>query len=304
MVTAIRNSGFRGIICCTALFLAAAHDCNAADSGYIVRSVSADACDDRAAGDDEHTAENRAVDKASLSAVKLSGVIQQAYPDLSADAVDTVAYRIIDEYMVNTAHAVKYSDNSRICVKLTADIELTKEDLSGLVKEYRDSDPPAEQIAAVAQKAKEQTSFKPQDLSEKKLLYIRKMTFWNGSETAHYADLLAGLLSGSEYFYVTDDESTADYILTPRLTKSEVNRMDANNNKMNMSVELEVTSPTDGDFAPLDERQEHSILFSSGKDEQKIADGFLRRLLTAAATEVSRKIDDYSARELEKNKAG
>lgn len=210
----------------------------------ISQSISADACDERLTDDGEHTAENRAVDKAGLSAVKLSGIIQRNYPDLSANAIDTIAYRIIDEYMVNTAHAVKLSDADRVCVKFMADVEMTGADMEKLVEEYRDSEAPAEQIADVAKQVEENTTLKPRNLEDKKLLYIKKMVFWNGNETAHYKDLLIGLFSNSEYFYVTEDESVADFVLTPRLSEAVVDELDAKNHKMQISVEFEVSSPT------------------------------------------------------------
>ena len=268
----------------------------------IAQSVSADACDERQVGDDEQTAENRAVDRAGLSAIKLSGIIQRHAPELSANATDTIAYRIIDEYMVNVAHAVKFSDTNRVCVKLVADVEMTTADLEKLVEEYKDSEAPAEQIAEVVKQVEEETTFKPQSLSEKKLLYINNMEFWNGNETNHYTDFLTGLFSNSEYFYVTEDKSIADFIVTPRLTQSEVDEVDRLNHKMQMAVEIETSLQNDKSFAPINERQSHFILFAGDKDEQKIADELLRKLLAKAAKELSRKIEKYSAEYLEKQK--
>lgn len=268
----------------------------------IAQSVSADACDERHVDDDTQTAENRAVDKASLSAVKLSGIIQRYAPDLSANAIDTVAYRVIDEYMVNKAHAVKFSDADRVCVKLVADVEITSEDLDKLIAEYKDSEAPAEQIAEVVKQVEEDTSFKPQSLNEKKLLYIGNMLFLNGEETNHYTDFLTGLFSNSEYFYVTEDKDIADFVITPRLTRSEVYEIDRKNNKMQMTVEIEMFLQNDKSFAPINERQSHFILYAGDKDEQKIADDLLRKLLAKAAKEVSRKIDKYSSAYLEKQK--
>ena len=270
------------------------------ENGIIAQSVSADACDDRLADDDTQTAENRAADKAALSAVKLSGIIQRHAPDLSANAIDVVAYRIIDEYMINKAHAVKLADGNRVCVKLVADVEMTSADLDKLVEEYEDSEAPAEQIADVVKTVGENTTLKPQSLEDKKLLYIKKMVFWNGNETNHYKDLLIGLFSNSEYFYVTDDASIADFVLTPRLSEAVVDELDVKNHKMQIAVELEVVMPNVSATVPFNEKQKHSILFASDKDEQVLADELVRKLLTKAAKEMSRKVDYYSAKELEK----
>lgn len=274
----------------------------AEDSTVINKAVTADACDDRQRGDDVQTAENRAVDKASLAAVKVSGIIQEFYPDLSASALDTIAYRIIDEYMLDAKHTVKLADGDRVCVNVEADVSLTRRQLEELVNEYRNSEAPEEQIEAVAAQINSSTSFKPQKLTEKKLLYIRKMSFWNGEETGHYQDLLTGLFSHSEYFYVTNDADLADYQVRPRLLKSEVDEIDAEHHKMQMRVELEVTSDTLDDFLPITAKQVHFILFAADKDEQEIADELLRKLLTKAAEEAGSKINKFEAKRLEDSK--
>ena len=287
------------ILFLSAVMLALAGEVKA--EGIISQSVSGDACDDRLADDGEQTAKNRAIDKAGLAAIKLSGIIQRNYPDLSANAIDTIAYRIIDEYMVNTAHAVKLSDADRVCVKFMADVEMTTDDMEKLVEEYKDSDAPAEQIAEVVKQVEENTTLKPQKLEDKKLLYIKKMIFWNGNETSHYEDLLTGLFSNSEYFYVTEDKSVADFVLTPRLSEAVVDELDAKNHKMQVTIEMEAVSPM-GNTAPIIEKQKHFVLFASDKDEQKLADDLVRKLLTKASKEMSRKIDKYLANELEKDK--
>lgn len=271
----------------------------AEDGSVINEAVTADACDERHRGDDTQTAENRAVDKAGLAAIKVSGIIQKFYPDLSASALDTIAYRIIDEYMFDSQHEVTLADGDRVCVNLRADVSLTHQQLEELVNEYRSSEAPEEQIEAVAAQVNRDTSFKPQKLADKKLLHIRKMSFWNGEETSHYKDLLTGLFSHSEYFYVTDDEKLADYEVKPRLLKSEVDEIDAEHHKMQMRVELEVVSDTVDDFLPITVKQIHFILFAADKDEQEIADDLLRKLLTKAAEEASSKIDKFEAKSLE-----
>lgn len=271
----------------------------AADEGLISEKVSADACDERRDGDDSQTAENRAADKAALAAVKLSGIIQKHYPGLSTNALDLISYRIIDEYMLDSKHTITLEDAGRVCVRLQATVELTTDNLAQLIAEYRNNDMAESQVAEVAEKVNEQAMFKPTDLTEKKLLFVRPMNFWNGEDTDHYRDLLIGLFSHSEYFYVTNDAKLADYTVTPRLLKAEVDEIDSNNHKMQMQVELDVSSRTIDDFTPLTARQTHFILFAADGDEQEIADNLLRKLLARAAEEAGAKIDKFAADKLE-----
>lgn len=270
-----------------------------ADYGIISQDISADACDERQARDDQKTAENRAVDKAGLAAVKTAGFVQKIYPDLSASALDLIAYRIIDEYLMGQSHKVTLEDDSRVCVNLRAMVELTTKELAELVDEYKNSDASIEEVKNVADEVNEKMAFQPRDLNDKKLLFIRKIQFWNGEETNHYRDLLIGLFSHSNYFYVTEDEKLADFVVTPRLKKAEVDEIDRQNHKMQMQVELEVVSRTMEDFSPIVERQNHFILFAADKDEQKIADDLLRKLLTKAANDVGTKVDYAESKRIE-----
>ncbi len=275
-----------------------------ADLNVISQKISADACDDRQANDDTKTSENRAVDKAGLAAIKTAGFIQKQYPDLGTNALDLIAYRIIDEYMLGQTHKITLNDANRVCVHFNAAVELTSEELAHLVTEYKTNDATDAQVAQVASDVKAQMMFKPRSLDDKKLLFIRNMSFWNGEETNHYKDLLTGLFSHSQYFYVTDDEKLADFTVTPRLKRAEVDEIDRHNHKMQMQIELETVSHTQEDFGPITEQQNHFILFAADKDEQEIADNLLRKLLTKAANEMSSKIDNFEAKYIENAVAG
>ena len=273
----------------------------AVDSDANLQMVSADACDERLVGDDKYTARNRAIDKASLAAVKLSGFIQKKYPDLSVSALDTIAYRIIDEYMLNVEHDVTLDDGGRVCVNIKAAVEISPEELASLVEEYKDSTADADALVAVAEKINNETHFKPQSLQEKKLLYIRKMRFWDGNKTDHYRDFLAGLFAHSEYFYVTEDEKIADFIITPNLIKADVYELDKTHHKLEMVVELKISAHND-DFEDIKEQQQHFILFAADKDEQDVSDGLLRKMLAKTSADAAKDIERHIATLLEREK--
>ena len=76
--------------------------------------VEADACDDRQQDFDKQTMEYRAVDKASLIAVKSAGIIQKYGENLTPSVVDIIAYRLIDEYLANVEHNITLSEVNSI----------------------------------------------------------------------------------------------------------------------------------------------------------------------------------------------
>ncbi|MBR3502338.1 MAG: hypothetical protein IKO06_05485 [Alphaproteobacteria bacterium] len=267
----------------------------AEDNIAITQFVKADACDERQKSDDSQTAENRAVDKASLQAVKLSGIIQKYYPDLSTSALDIISYRIIDEYMLNTIHKVTFHKDPRICVNLQAMIEITPQELAHLVEEYKNSDTVENnELSAVVDEVKQKITYEPQKIDDRKLMYIDKMSFWNGDESDYYRDILTEAFADNKYFYITDDKSLADYLLQPRLLTSEVDEIDEKHHKMHIEISMDTLSSTLDDFEPLSEKQSHFILFAADKDEQTIADNLIRKLLKKAAEETAKKIENYT----------
>ena len=276
----------------------------AAEDEIITQFVTADACDDRQPTDDKQTAENRATDKACMAAVKLSGIIQKLHPELSASALDIISYRIIDEYLLNVQHNVTIADETHVCVNVKATVEVMPQDIHKLVEEYKNSDATEIQASEIADNINDTTSFKANTLQDKKLLFINPMNMWNGEDTDHYKDLLGGLMSHSDYFYVTDNNSTADYIVTPSLARAEVNKIDKDHHKMQVLLELTAEAKNDNDFEPITVRQNHFILFDATKNEQEIADTLIRKLLSRATSELSKKLDRYLSLKIEKNSRG
>lgn len=267
------------------------------------QAVEADACDERQSGDDMQTALNRAIDKASLSAVKLSGIIQKQSDKIYASVLDVISYHIIDNYLFDVEHEVTYEDAKRVCVKIKGNVAIPTEELDSLIDEYRNSLTP-ESLAEVSENIKQNTAFKPDKLSEKKLVYINNMHFWDGSETNHYKEETSHLFEDNDFFLLTDKKDVADFVITPNLQKAEVDKIDNSNNKMQMILSMDITSDKMADFDKLSDVQNHFILFSADKEEQEIADDLIKKLLKKSAFGTSKKIENAISVQLEKQEVG
>jgi len=266
-------------------------------------AVSADACDDIKEGYDKQTAEYRAVDQASLLAVKTSGLIQKQNVKMLPAVLDVVAYRIIDEYLFNVKHEITHADATRVCVHVSADVEITASELQAIIDEHEGQKKlDSTVVAEVSEEVNAATEIKPQSLTDKKLLFIENMKFWNGTEDNHYTEFLTELFSHSDYYYVTDNEDIADIIVVPWLHKAEVDKLDDSNRKMQMLAELTVSAPRSENFPLISEKQNHFILFAEDKEEQKIADTLLRKLLTRAASAVDGKLVAYLQKDMENSR--
>jgi hypothetical protein len=253
--------------------------------------VEADACDDRQSGDDKETSLNRAIDKASLSAVKLSGIIQKQNDKIYASVLDVISYHIIDNYLFDVEREVTYDDAKRVCVKVKGNVAIPTDELNSLIEEYKSSMTP-ESLAEITEDVKQNVAFKPNKLSERKLVYINNMRFWDGSETDHYEGEIKKLFDDNEYFFITDKKDTADFVITPVLEKAQVDKIDDSNHKMQMILNMEIVSDKINGFNKAEDVQNHFILFSADKDEQEIADDLIKKLLKKSAYGTSNKIEE------------
>ena len=253
--------------------------------------VEADACDDRQSDDDKETALNRAIDKASLSAVKLSGIIQKQNDKIYASVLDVISYHIIDNYLFDVEHEVMYDDAKRVCVKVKGNVAIPTDELNSLIEEYKSSMTP-ESLAEISENVKQNVAFKPNKLSERKLVYINNMRFWDGSETDHYAEEIKKLFDDNEYFFITDKKDTADFVITPVVEKAQVDKINDSNHKMQMILNTEIVSDKISGFNKASNVQNHFILFSADKDEQEIADDLIKKLLKKSAFGTAGKIEE------------
>ena len=127
----------------TALALCLQNSAYAQDNAVISQMVESDACDDRQQDFDKQTMEYRAVDKASLIAVKSAGIIQKYGKNLAPSVVDIIAYRLIDEYLTNVEHNVTLSEVNRVCVHVSANLEISADELKSLIEEHKKAAEPA-----------------------------------------------------------------------------------------------------------------------------------------------------------------
>ena len=267
----------------------------------IEQDVEANACEDITNNENKTSFEYKAVDKASLAAVKTSGFIQKHAENMNIASLDVISYQIIDEYLRNVKHEITHDEKNRICVKVTGKISIEKDKLTEIANRYKLPDTPAN-IVEIAEEVNTEIALKPQSLDEKKLIFIENMQFWDGSDANYYTEFIKELMSGSEYFYVTDNPEIADYRLIPSLKKAIVDEIDNKNYKMQMNIEVNTIATNISDFAPINETQNHFILFSADKDEQETANTLIRKLLKRAIGNTVKKINSYEQNSLEKNK--
>lgn len=265
--------------------------------------VEADACDDRQSDDDMQTALNRAIDKASLSAVKLSGIIQKQSDKIYASVLDVISYHIIDNYLFDVEHEITHEDAKRVCVKVKGNVAIPTAELDALIEEYRGTMTP-EALAEISENVKQNVAFKPDKLSERKLVYIDDMRFWDDTKTNHYTEELKNLSDDNDYFFITENKETADFVLSPIIERAEVDKIDENNHKMQMILRMEITSDKINGFNKISDIQNHFIMFDANKDEQEVADDLIKKLLRKSSFGTAKKLEDVIQKQLISQEVG
>lgn len=257
-------------------------------SEVIFEKIGADACDDKHSDDDVKMAENRAIDKASLSAVKLSGVIQKQHPNLGTHSLDLITYRIVDEHLEDVEKDVTLNDENRVCVKIHANLRISEDELNELIHEYKRNEViEGTEVVEVAEKVQDKIRVRPSNEQDRKLVYIDDMVMWNDSHTDHYTPYLTELFSHSEYYYVTQNKALADFVIIPELAKADVDVLDEKNHKMHMVVKLSVEDQNEKAIEGLGDQQNHFTLFEANDNEQNVADKLIIKLLNRSVVNIN-----------------
>lgn len=120
------------------------------------------------------------------------------------------------------------------------------------------------------------------------LIFIKDMEYYNHTITPIYTETIAEQLSLEPEIIVTEDETTADYYLQPKLLQAKVEKMNMDNSRFSMSVVVELWAK--GGVLIDSERQNRYIIINNDEDSQKIAKKMLLKLLSEAVNNIILKI--------------
>ena len=271
----------------------------------------------------------RATDKATFDAIKNLDNISALSSQYSDHDLNVLIYKIVDNYVEDLAVQTTQQNEQKICIEITgyvnaANISVAAEELKNeLLDNVHATNEPANDDALSEEKnsdvsihaepevitqdtaASEENSVSPQTsetLSSQKLsqlVYIAPLQFFNNTSSSEYTKILKRMFDNNAYFKLTDDESSAQYIIYPKVLRAKVDAINSNTNRMQMVVSVEVKNIAEKSSAI--EHQNRFILFSSTDDEQKVAAGLMQKLLTKAGKLILNKVERMAQIQAEKN---
>lgn len=249
------------------------------------------ACETVIRGESKSSTRVRATDKAVFLGVKRQDSLSHAKQILNEHDLNVMIYRLVDEYVEDLKVATIEENDAKVCVEVKGWLSFGA--ISEVEKEFiTDSSPvneaTPEAVVEVAREVKENIFLAPQNPESLALLHIKTLEYYNGGKSDKYTQILKEQFADNPYFYLTDDAEIADYVITPKVLKAKVDKLDAGHKRLQMVVVLEINGLKE---EAVNEYQNRFVLFGAEENEQETASRLLEKLLSNAGEGVLRKIE-------------
>lgn len=266
--------------------------------------IYANACERILSGESKSTVRLRAIDKATFSAIKNLEQIQSEIKNMSDHNFNVMVYRLVDEYVQDLAVKSTDDKDSEVCVEIRANI--LSENIESVKNEFVNEnqftdDTKQQKVSEVIRQAQEEIKIKPDNPENLALVCVKNLEYFNGKRSVKYANLLKKHIDGNPYFYLTEDEQVADYVITPKVLKAKVDSLDAANKRLHMALVLEISGL---EKEIVSEYQNRFVLFGAEENEQKTAARLISKLIEQAGDGAVRKIEHKQQQKLETKALG
>lgn len=274
------------------LFTCLVFPVSAEQTGKAVAQINAQACERIIGGESRSSTRIRATDRAVFAGLKKLDEVIAAEKDLRSDEINVFIYRLVDEYVEDLAVTALDGEEGSICVRISGKVH--PDNILRAKSAFTDTsqlqEPDNRQVAQAAQEAEREISVKPDDPENLALVHIQNLVYYNGKETAKFLNDLTGILQNSPYFYLTENHEVADYVLTPRVLKAKIDKLDAGHKRLQVVVTIDISGLGS---EIISEYENRFVLFGAEEDEQQIAARLIRKLLEDAGQDVLRRIEHH-----------
>lgn len=281
-----------------------------------VAAIYGSACEKIKAQEPKSSIRLRATDKASFDAVKNLPDLANFKTKANEHDFNVLVYNVVDNYVEDLAVRTTRQDDKEICVEVTGYVK--KKDIAHAVVQNQVAENEAPKDLAddekeslpdmteeeIPQQAKP-VNLKPETFSEpqvgreslktiddrvqKPLLYIAPVEFFNNTTSDSHKQILKEVFDDNDYYYLTDNKETADYLINSKVMRAKVDPINSNTNRLQMVISVGVEFADSG--ASTVEHQNRFILFSSSDDEQEVAAKLMRKLLKKAGELILNKVE-------------
>lgn len=254
----------------------------------------------------------RVTDKASFSGVSGIAQLSNVKKDFNEHDFNVLVYSLVDEALEDMSVKTTKQDDANICVEVTgfirpdnllAAIQKSEDERNSIKK---DTDKPAEKIEDVVAVAPKEVPSVEKNLPEKVeqennvldkkgFVFIPPTQFFNNTQSEKHAEAIRKQFSNNDYFYITDKQELADYIVRTNVLRAKVDPINSNTNRMQMVIAVELQIMENGNTST--EHQNRFVLFSSEEDEQEVANKLMTKLFEKASEQTINQIEQSERRQ-------
>lgn len=258
-------------------------------------AVYGSACEDIKSDTQNASTRLKATDKACFNAVSSLPEIIDIKSSFDDHDYNVMIYTIVDEYIEDLTTKTIKQDDSQICVEVTGYItpenigkaidNTIRQQPSEEVAEKQDTPADEKQDISVAIDEVPHEIDEPTNFVILSTIFVKPTEFYNNTVSSTHSNILKNILSQNDNIRIVDDESEANFIITPKVLKAKIEQLNTETNRMQMVVALETFDKNNNSI--VSEHQNKLIMFSSSDDEQTIAKNLLKKLLEQGSLSIS-----------------
>lgn len=255
----------------------------------------------------------RVTDKASFTGVSTIAQLSNVKKDFNEHDFNVLVYSLVDESLEDMSVKTTKQDDTNICVEVTgfirpdnllAAIQKSEDERNDIKKETAEPAQKSEEVVApvpaiqetpVVEKDNAKKIEPENNTSEKRsFVFIPPTEFFNNTQSEKHAEVIRKQFSSNDYFYITDKQDLADYIVRTKVLRAKVDPINSNTNRMQMVIAVELQSMDNGNTST--EHQNRFVLFSSEEDEQEVANKLMTKLFEKASEQTINQIEQAERR--------
>lgn len=265
------------------------------------------ACEDIKSDTQNASTRLKATDKACFNAVSSLPEIIDIKSSFDDHDYNVMIYTIVDEYIEDLTTKTIKQDDSQICVEVTGYI--TPENIgkaidntihqpsSDEVAEKQDTPSDAKEDVSVATNKSSPAIDESTNFVVLSTIYVKPTEFYNNTVSSTHSNILKNILSQNDLIRIVNDESEANFIITPKVLKAKIEQLNTETNRMQMVVALETFDKNSNSL--VSEHQNKLIMFSSSDDEQTIAKNLLKKLFEQGSLSISNLVSQSNKQTLQ-----
>lgn len=303
-----------------------------AESGAL--AVFGTGCEDVKDGEQNASTRLKATDKASFNAVSTLPDIIDIKDSFDDHDFNIMIYNIVDDYIEDMTVKTTRQDNTQICVEVSGYVTpenigkaidntiQTSPDEIASAAQYAVSEPkaapaPETEIAAVEQDNISQNTNRTTELFQLPVpqtqnadtshiivistIYVKPTEFYNHTQSGSHSMVLKNILSQSDRIKIVEDDTEANFIITPKVLKAKIEPLNKETSRMQMVVALE-TFDRNKNTTETEHLNKFVLFNNENDDEQSVAKTLLAQLFEQGSSSIFDMAEKSSALTYQKHR--